>query len=241
MGKTSLAKALARSIVGDGTPDPVHARPAAVGRRRRLGLEPRVQRVRVPARWRCSPTSCSPTRSTGRRRRRSPRCSRRWRSDRSPSTRATYSLPRPFLVIATQNPIELEGTYPLPEAQLDRFLMRLPMGYPSRDAEVDDPRDPGRGPVTCASTRSSRSHPPPTSPAAADAVTTVHVAPALQAYIVDLVDDDATASRPRARGQPARRALAPASGARARRVLGPRLRDPRRRQDAGARPCSSTG
>ena len=48
----------------------------------------------------------------------------------------TYALPRPFLVIATQNPVELEGTYPLPEAQLDRFLMRLPMGYPGREAEV---------------------------------------------------------------------------------------------------------
>ncbi len=48
----------------------------------------------------------------------------------------TYRLPRPFMVIATQNPIELEGTYPLPEAQLDRFLMRIPMGYPARDAEM---------------------------------------------------------------------------------------------------------
>jgi MoxR-like ATPase len=43
----------------------------------------------------------------------------------------TRPLPRPFLVIATQNPIEYEGTFPLPEAQLDRFLMRLPVGYPS--------------------------------------------------------------------------------------------------------------
>ncbi|HSV85382.1 MAG TPA: MoxR family ATPase [Levilinea sp.] len=43
----------------------------------------------------------------------------------------TYSLPRPFLVLATQNPIEYEGTFPLPEAQLDRFFMRLSMGYPS--------------------------------------------------------------------------------------------------------------
>ena len=48
----------------------------------------------------------------------------------------TYRLPRPFMVIATQNPIELEGTYPLPEAQLDRFLMRIPMGYPNREAEL---------------------------------------------------------------------------------------------------------
>jgi MoxR-like ATPase len=43
----------------------------------------------------------------------------------------TYPLPRPFLVLATQNPIEYEGTFPLPEAQLDRFLMRLSLGYPS--------------------------------------------------------------------------------------------------------------
>jgi MoxR-like ATPase len=47
----------------------------------------------------------------------------------------TYNLPRPFLVIATQNPIEYEGTFPLPEAQLDRFLMRLSMGYPSTEDE----------------------------------------------------------------------------------------------------------
>jgi MoxR-like ATPase len=49
--------------------------------------------------------------------------------------RETLQLPRPFLVIATQNPIELEGTFPLPEAQLDRFLLRMRMGYPSQDEE----------------------------------------------------------------------------------------------------------
>ncbi len=47
----------------------------------------------------------------------------------------TYPLPRPFLVLATQNPIEYEGTFPLPEAQLDRFLMRLSVGYPSQADE----------------------------------------------------------------------------------------------------------
>ncbi len=50
---------------------------------------------------------------------------------------ATYPLAAPFLVIATQNPIEYEGTYPLPEAQLDRFLLRTAFGYPARDDEVD--------------------------------------------------------------------------------------------------------
>src|SRR5204862_72713 len=47
----------------------------------------------------------------------------------------TNPLERPFLVIATQNPIEYEGTYPLPEAQLDRFILRASIGYPSRDNE----------------------------------------------------------------------------------------------------------
>ena len=47
----------------------------------------------------------------------------------------TLSLPRPFFVIATQNPIELEGTFPLPEAQLDRFLLCVDLGYPSREEE----------------------------------------------------------------------------------------------------------
>ena len=48
----------------------------------------------------------------------------------------SYQLPRPFMVIATQNPIELEGTYPLPEAQLDRFMIRIIMNYPNYDDEV---------------------------------------------------------------------------------------------------------
>ena len=47
----------------------------------------------------------------------------------------TYALPEPFFVLATQNPIEQEGTYPLPEAQLDRFMLELPVGYPSREEE----------------------------------------------------------------------------------------------------------
>jgi MoxR-like ATPase len=98
----------------------------------------------------------------------------------------TWALPRPFLVIATQNPVELEGTYPLPEAQLDRFLMRLPMGYPDRDAEMAILETHGAGfvgpddlePVATAADVA----------AAADVITTVHVATALRAYIVDLVD-----------------------------------------------------
>ena len=47
----------------------------------------------------------------------------------------TFPLPEPFLVLATQNPIEQEGTYPLPEAQVDRFMLKLSVGYPSREEE----------------------------------------------------------------------------------------------------------
>ncbi len=49
----------------------------------------------------------------------------------------TYPLPAPFIVLATQNPVEYTGTYPLPEAQLDRFFMQLSLGYPSHDEEID--------------------------------------------------------------------------------------------------------
>src|SRR5260370_36591730 len=49
----------------------------------------------------------------------------------------TYHLPEPFFVLATQNPIEQEGTYPLPEAQLDRFMFNIIVGYPSRTEEID--------------------------------------------------------------------------------------------------------
>ena len=49
----------------------------------------------------------------------------------------TIEIPQPFFVMATQNPIEYEGTYPLPEAQLDRFLLKIKMGYPSQDEEMD--------------------------------------------------------------------------------------------------------
>ena len=60
----------------------------------------------------------------------------------------THPLPNPFLVLATQNPIEHHGTYPLPESQLDRFLMRIRMGYPSRESEKEIIRNnAGHAPV----------------------------------------------------------------------------------------------
>ena len=78
----------------------------------------------------CSPTSCSPTKSTARRPRRRPRCSKRCRNAKSPLAVRDYPMHDPFFVLATQNPIEQEGTYPLPEAQLDRFLFLIKVDYP---------------------------------------------------------------------------------------------------------------
>ena len=101
----------------------------------------------------------------------------------------TYPLARPFMVIATQNPIEHQGTFPLPESQLDRFLMRLSVGYPSRDAELallreedHDDRLGQLGPVASAQDILAMG-------AAAERV---HVAPALAAYLVDLAGHSRT-------------------------------------------------
>ncbi|MFL6030949.1 MAG: AAA family ATPase [Gaiellaceae bacterium] len=94
-------------------------------------------------------------------------------------------LERPFLVIATQNPIEYEGTYPLPEAQLDRFLLRVRVGYPDRDAEwtMLEQRLERRSDEIRLSAVTDRS-------GLLDlqrAVEEVHVSPAIGYYIVDLV------------------------------------------------------
>jgi MoxR-like ATPase len=100
----------------------------------------------------------------------------------------TYALPGPFMVIATQNPIDHEGTYPLPESQVDRFLMRVAVGYPARDAEIEilETHAAGStlgeiGPVADADDvrRLQRE------------IASIHVAPALKGYLVDL----ATTSR----------------------------------------------
>lgn len=96
----------------------------------------------------------------------------------------TYLLGRPFMVIATQNPAEMEGTYPLPEAQRDRFMARVHMGYPDRAAEIamlqshsaDEPLE-AMAPVTDASEVRDM----------IDAVRQIYVAPAIDAYVVDLV------------------------------------------------------
>ncbi len=97
----------------------------------------------------------------------------------------TFPLDRPFFVIATQNPIEHEGTYPLPEAQVDRFLLRIDVGYPTRAQEVE----------VLERRRKRRSDDatiePVTTPdqvrALQAAIEDVHVDPAIEGYMVDIV------------------------------------------------------
>jgi MoxR-like ATPase len=113
----------------------------------------------------------------------------------------TYELEPPFLVIATQNPIDHEGTFPLPEAQLDRFLIRLSLGYPTHKEEGqlldriqhEHPID-SLQPVTSAAELLACQH----------AVRSVHVDPKIRDYILDIVhasrdhDDVALGGSPRA-------------------------------------------
>jgi MoxR-like ATPase len=82
-----------------------------------------------------SATSSWRTRSTERRPRCRARCWRPCRSGRSPWVRRPIPCPQPFLVLATMNPIEQEGTYPLPEAQTDRFMLKVVLDYPHKEEE----------------------------------------------------------------------------------------------------------
>ena len=97
----------------------------------------------------------------------------------------TRELELPFLVVATQNPIEHEGTYPLPEAQLDRFMMRIAMGYPSREKELEMLDTHGAGSIY------DRLAPVVTGTDVVEMMelaTTVHVADVVKGYLVDLAD-----------------------------------------------------
>ncbi len=105
----------------------------------------------------------------------------------------TRQLEPPFLVIATQNPIEYEGTYPLPEAQLDRFLLRLQIGYPSQDAEWEMVARRLRR--TADEIRLEPVATPAEVLAAQRAIEQVHVAESLGRYMVELVG--ATRASPR--------------------------------------------
>lgn len=96
----------------------------------------------------------------------------------------TYAVPEPFMVLATQNPIEYEGTFPLPEAQMDRFLMRINLGYPAHRYEVEMVEDQQiRHPLESLGQVASAEH----LVQAQRAIREVEVAPELKEYIVNLV------------------------------------------------------
>jgi MoxR-like ATPase len=96
----------------------------------------------------------------------------------------THAVPRPFMVLATQNPVEMEGTFPLPEAQLDRFMLRLGVGYPSEEDEEQIILSQGKGhPLD--SIRDVVS--PQTVLQLRDAVGDIHVTPDVRRYIMRLV------------------------------------------------------
>ena len=97
----------------------------------------------------------------------------------------THKLPAPFITMATQNPIEQEGTYPLPEAQMDRFLMKMSMGYPDRQEEkaiLQRRKLRGKDDYDIEQVTS-----PKKVVAMQKALETVHVDPAIMSYIVELV------------------------------------------------------
>jgi MoxR-like ATPase len=98
----------------------------------------------------------------------------------------TYLLPRPFLVIATQNPVEFEGTYALPQAQLDRFMVRVSLGYPSAADESAMLADHARGDrvleLMAVSTVAEVV-------AAQTSMTTIHASEPLRRYVVGVVDE----------------------------------------------------
>jgi MoxR-like ATPase len=95
----------------------------------------------------------------------------------------TYPLDQPFLVLATQNPIEQEGTYPLPEAQVDRFMLKLSVGYPSKDEELEIMRRMAGGPEPEVDAVVS----PDEILRARKAVAMIYMDPQVEHYIVDLV------------------------------------------------------
>jgi MoxR-like ATPase len=98
--------------------------------------------------------------------------------------RQNYRLPEKFLVVATQNPREFEGTYPLPESQLDRFMLRIDLAYPSRQHELDI-----LAKYSNVDAHAGQHEPEAATAAVAAAqaaVEGVHVAPELSAYVVDL-------------------------------------------------------
>ena len=148
-GQDAAGQQAGRDDVAEVQPHPVHARPDADGHHRHRhppGHGRTAGGSSSSSTGRSSPTSSWPTRSTAPRRRPRRPCSRRCRNTTSPCSARSFHLEPPFLVLATQNPVEQEGTYPLPEAQLDRFMFLIELDYPvGGRGDPDRADDHGRG------------------------------------------------------------------------------------------------
>ena len=234
VGKTSLAKALATSIDCTWkrvqfTPDLLPGRPR---RRQRLPAQRPSSSASSPAR--CSPTSCSPTRSTGPRRRPSRRCSRRWRSARSPSTARATPLDAAVHGDRHPEPGRPGGHVPPPREP----ARPLPAAHrrsatPSRDGRDLDPRRPRARSSRCPSCR--RSCRPPRCMSMIDAVRSVYVADRAEGLPRRPRRCQPPPPGRRARPVAAGHAAARRRGPRPRRRPRPQLRHPRRRQVGGRR------
>lgn len=182
VGKTSLAKALARSVRGEFrriqfTPDllPADVLGTAVWNRSDASFEFRPGPIFTNVLLADEINRASPKTQSA--------LLEAMAEEQVTVDGTTHHLARPFMVIATQNPIEHQGTYPLPEAQLDRFLMRVAVGYPARDDELQvlagDGGDPAladlRPVVDNEIVRAMAAH-----------AEGVHVSPAVATYLLDL-------------------------------------------------------
>jgi len=184
VGKTSIAKALARSVDGtfgriQFTPDllPSDVVGTAVWNQREAGFELRRGPVFANLLLADEINRASPKTQAA--------LLEAMAEEQVTLDGSTHRLPRPFMVIATQNPIEHQGTYPLPESQLDRFLMRVHVGYPSRDHELEVLASDG------GDTALGALHPVVGTDhivAMCEYVATVHVGAALAAYLLDIAD-----------------------------------------------------
>ena len=195
-----LARAIGESINADDRPHPVHARHAARRHHRLVDLRPEA---RASFEFQPGPvfTNVLLADEINRATPKTQSALLEAMAERRVSADGTtYDLPRPFLVLATQNPVEQAGTFPLPEAQLDRFLFKLSMGYMDRDAEFEVMFDNS---VQLSIEDLGAGHRPDDVQAMIDYAATIEVSPEVGYYIVDLVQ--ATRQRPGHR----RRRLAP--------------------------------
>ncbi len=189
LAKTLAVKTLARIGRPGFSSRAMHSRPDARGRAGHERLQPAGRDFCVCTAGRFLRTCCWWTKSIARRRARNRRCWKSMEERQATIDGKTHPLSNFFTVFATQNPIEFEGTYPLPEAQLDRFLVKIRVVYPKRRRGSHDPASIIRRDSTRTSSIGWRSTPLPEAwlAGARAEVAAVRVEPALLRYVTSIV------------------------------------------------------